>query len=89
MEDRADVQTLGKVEGSSLMITFDLNAKEPVEFAKIGNLHMLGDLNLKVSDQHNRYGCNCAVINMNKHNDDGSALMIEEDCLVNVASLEP
>ena len=71
------------------MIAFDLDAKEPVEFAEISNLHMPGDLNLKVSDQHNRCGCNCAVINMNEHDDDGSALTMEEDCLVDITSLEP
>jgi len=64
-------------------------AEEPVEFIEIGNLHMPGNLNLKVSDQHNQYGCNCAVIDMNEHDDDGSALTMEEDCLVDVALLEP
>jgi len=89
MEDRVNVRILGKVEGSLLTIVFDLRAEEPVEFTEISNLHMPGDLNLKISNQHNQSGCNHAVINMNKHNDDGLAIMMEEDCLVDVASLEP
>ena len=71
-----------------LMIMFDFDAKKPVELAQIGNLYMPGNLNLKISDQHNQCGCNCAVINVNQDIDDSMPFSTEENCLVNIISLE-
>ena len=39
------------MESVVLMIVFDLDAKKPVEFAQISNLHMLGDLGFEVCNQ--------------------------------------
>jgi len=34
-----------------LTITFDLDAEQPVELTQIGNVHMLQDLGLEISDK--------------------------------------
>ena len=50
-EDGVDVQVLQEVNGMMLSVTFDLDAKQPVEFIQIGHVYMLRDPGLEISNQ--------------------------------------
>ena len=50
-EDGVDVRALQEVNGATLSVTFDLDAKQLVEFAQIGNVYMLRDPGLEIDDQ--------------------------------------
>ena len=86
IEDWVNVRALGEVDHAMLTITFDLDAEQPVELTQIGNVHMLQDLGLEISDKSDWSCCNHTVINMDQHHNDRPPFMPEEDSLVDIAA---
>ena len=80
------------MDGLAFMVAFDFDAKEPVEFSKVSDLHIFGDLTLE-GDNEQEHGCgDCAVVDVNDDNDGSMTIVTTvtvEHCLVHITSHKP
>jgi len=90
-ENGVNVHALGQMDKATRAITFDLNAKHPVQLSKVSDLEVLAEAGLEFIDEVDGICDDCAIIHVYYHN--GELALgnnhLEVDSLVYTTLREP